>query len=130
VVQGDHRRLEQVLVNLLDNAVKYSPAGGAIRIMLSRRGADHEISVADEGIGIPSAELCHVTRPYFRASNAPLRNYPGLGLGLSIAREIVERHGGRLWFESRTGAGTTAHVLLPAFQGEPDAPEQWVDPPS
>jgi signal transduction histidine kinase len=103
-----------VLSSLIDNAVKYSPDGGPIRITLARRGDEHAVSISDRGIGVPSAELASLGRPYFRTSNASIRNYPGLGLRLAVAREIVGRHGGRLWFESKLGEGTTAHLALPA----------------
>lgn len=118
-VQGDRRRLDQVLSSLIDNAVKYSPDGGAIRITLARRGDEHAVSISDEGIGVPSAELPSLGRPFFRTSNASSRNYPGLGLRLAVAREIVGRHGGRLWFESKLGQGTTAHLALPASDRGP-----------
>jgi two-component system CheB/CheR fusion protein len=116
-VRGDRRRLAQVLANLLENALKYSPRGGTIRVSLTCRGAEVEVAVSDEGIGVPRDEIDSLARPYFRARNAPSAHYPGLGLGLSIAREIVVRHGGRLWFESELGVGTTARFALPAAGG-------------
>ncbi|MFP2905464.1 ATP-binding protein [Pyxidicoccus sp. 3LFB2] len=113
VVRGDSQRLEQVLGNLLHNAVKYSPAGGTIRVTLSREGARFRLSVSDSGIGIPAEELPRVTRRYFRASNASPDHYPGLGLGLALSREIAEQHGGALLVASQLGAGTTVTLELP-----------------
>jgi PAS domain S-box-containing protein len=106
-MQGDRDRLAQVLTNLFDNAIKYSPQGGTIEITLARDGAHHRVSVKDPGIGIPSAEVPLVTRRYFRASNASELRFQGIGVGLSLSREIVERHGGRLTIESGLGQGTT-----------------------
>ncbi len=111
---GDRGRLEQVVSNLIENAVKYSPDGGPIEVALATDGRDHTLTVRDGGIGVPPAELPRLAERYFRASNVSDRHFPGLGLGLAICREIVERHGGRLEIESRLGAGTTVSVRLPA----------------
>jgi two-component system CheB/CheR fusion protein len=118
-VRADRLRLEQVFTNLLDNAIKYSPRGGTINIFL--RGSDgmHCVSFADPGIGVPPDEISALTRRFFRGSNAPRESYPGLGLGLSFANEIVTRHGGRLTFQSEIDKGTAATVCLPS--GPPEA---------
>lgn len=116
-VVGDPIRLEQVVTNLLDNALKFSPAGGPIEIDLSTRDGAHRVSIADHGIGVPAEELVALTRRYFRASNAVEEEYPGIGLGLSLARELVERHGGTLSFESALDRGTVARVSLPKEPG-------------
>ena len=113
-IRGDRLRLEQVFTNLLDNAIKYSPRGGTIRVALAARNGWHCVSFADPGIGVPPAEVPLLTRRFFRASNASRENYPGLGLGLSVASEIVKRHRGVLEFHSEVGVGTTATVCLPA----------------
>jgi two-component system CheB/CheR fusion protein len=113
VARCDRARLEQVVRDLLDNAVKYSPAGGPIRVELRSRGPDQTITVADAGIGVPAGDLPRLTERYFRASNASPWNFPGVGIGLSIARTLVERHGGRLEIESELGTGTTVTVSLP-----------------
>ncbi len=113
-IRADRRRLAQVLTHLLENAVKYSPHGGTIRVTLEPGEKEHALSISDQGIGVPPAEIASLGRPYFRTSNASSSNYPGLGLGLAVAREVVARHGGRIWFESRLGHGTTAHLALPA----------------
>jgi PAS domain S-box-containing protein len=113
LVDGDRRRLEQVLGNLLDNAVKYSPDGGEIRVSLGAQAGCAALVVSDHGIGIPAPELSAIGRRYYRATNAAMTNYPGLGLGLSLCKELVERHGGQLSVQSRVGQGTTVVVDLP-----------------
>lgn len=112
-MEGDRRRLEQVFHNLLDNSVKFSPRGGAVEVALESAGGAHRVTVRDEGVGIPEQEIPMVSRRFFRASNAPRRNFPGLGLGLALAKEIVEKHGGDLSVESRVGQGTEVTVRLP-----------------
>ena len=113
-VQGDRQRLDQVLGDLLHNALKYSPSGGTIHVTLARDGSRFRMSVSDPGIGIPAQDLPRVTRRYFRASNASPDNYPGLGLGLALSREIAEQHGGALRVASQLGKGTTVTLELPA----------------
>jgi PAS domain S-box-containing protein len=117
-VQGDPLRLEQVVTNLLDNALKFSPGGGAITIDVARGRGTCRISIADEGIGVPAEELSALTRRYFRASNATEERFPGIGLGLSLCREIVEQHGGTLAIESQLARGTVATISLPEDVGE------------
>ena len=114
----DPDRLEQVLANLLTNAVKYSPDGGRIDVSLRPEDGGTIISVADQGIGLPPGATERIFEPFGRAPNAAERQIPGMGLGLHIARGIVERHGGRIWAESPgEGKGTTVNLWLP------DAPD-------
>ncbi|QRO02604.1 PAS domain-containing protein [Archangium violaceum] len=113
VVQGDRGRLQQVLTNLLENARKYSPQKGPIRVALTGKGAEAIVSVADSGIGIPADQQAHLFERFFRARNAPVSGFGGLGLGLYISRHLVERHGGRIWVESETGQGATFRFTLP-----------------
>ncbi len=113
VILGDRGRLAQVLTNLLENAVKYSPMGGAVRVTVERRGAEAIVAVADSGIGIPEDQQEHLFERFFRARNAPISGFGGLGLGLYICRDIVHRHGGRIWVESELEHGATFHVALP-----------------
>ena len=113
-VAGDPARLQQVFANVLENAIKYSPDGGAIRVTLARDGSRAVVRIADSGIGIPGPEVASIGRRFFRGSNVSERNYPGLGLGFALAREIVERHGGTVGIESELGRGTTVSVSLPA----------------
>ncbi|MCY1017330.1 PAS domain-containing sensor histidine kinase [Pyxidicoccus sp. MSG2] len=117
LVRADPYRLEQVISNLVENAFKYSPDGGAIRVDLHTRGELALLSVKDPGIGIPPDQQKLLFDRYFRARNVSSRSYGGLGLGLYISRDIVERHGGRIWVESEVGQGSTFHVALPRLTG-------------
>jgi PAS domain S-box-containing protein len=120
-IEGDRGRLAQVLVNLLENAIKYSPMGGTIRLKVERYGAQALVSVTDTGIGIPSDQQAHLFERFFRARNAPISGFGGLGLGLYICRDIVEHHGGRIWVESEVGSGSTFRFALPVLEGAADA---------
>jgi signal transduction histidine kinase len=114
VVVADDDRIEQVLSNVLENAVKYTPGGGTIRIAVRIGESAARVTVTDRGIGLPLEALESIFEPFGRAANATRSNLPGLGLGLFICRNIVERHGGRIWAESRgEGHGTTMTVWLP-----------------
>lgn len=111
---GDADRLEQVLTNLLENAVKYSPTGGEVTLQLQADAEGLLLTVRDTGIGLPAGAEEVVFEPFGRASNATANRVPGMGLGLYICRDIVQRHGGRIWVESPgEGQGTTAFVWLP-----------------
>ncbi len=112
-VLGDRDRLEQVLGNLMENAVKYSPDGSEILVSVDDRGDQLVTSVADRGIGIPSDELGQVFERFHRGRQVSSTNYGGLGLGLYITKQIVERHGGTISVESREGIGTTFSFSLP-----------------
>jgi signal transduction histidine kinase len=114
MVVGDRDRLEQVLGNLLENAVKYSPDGSEISVNLDERGDTIVTSVCDRGIGIPADELAQVFERFHRGRHVSSTNYGGLGLGLYITKQIVERHGGTIWVESKEGSGTTFYFSLPA----------------
>jgi PAS domain S-box-containing protein len=112
-VLGDRDRLEQVLGNLMENAVKYSPDGSEILVTVEDKGDQIVTSVADRGIGIPTDELGQVFERFHRGRQVSSTNYGGLGLGLYITKQIVERHGGTIWVESREGQGTTFSFALP-----------------
>lgn len=112
VVVADRTRLNQVLANLLDNALKYSPRGGTVRIKVSAGEGVSTIMISDEGIGISEADLPHIWDRLFRAERS--RTAPGMGLGLSFVRAIVEAHGGSIRCESRLNAGSTFVISLPA----------------
>jgi len=113
-LRGDLRRLQEVLQNLLDNAVQYTPAGGRITVRAARRDAQVVIAVSDTGIGIPRADQERIFERFYRVDAARSREVGGTGLGLSIARHLVEAHGGRLTVESDIGRGSTFSVFLPA----------------
>lgn len=122
VVEGDRDRLEQVLGNLLENAVKYSPDGSEILVNVEHRGDAVLTSVCDRGIGIPADELMQVFERFHRGRQVSSTNYGGLGLGLYITKQIVERHGGQIWVESAEGVGTTFHFSLPVANVDDPAP--------
>ncbi|MFP2934607.1 ATP-binding protein, partial [Pyxidicoccus sp. 3LG] len=118
--EWDAPRLDQVLTNLVSNAVRYSPQGGTVRMTLEEEAEHIVVHVKDEGIGIPPESLGKLFRPFSRASNAQARHYGGLGLGLFICREIVERHGGTIWAESPgPQCGSSFHVRLPRHAARP-----------
>ncbi|CAM3773460.1 ATP-binding protein [Alkalicoccus chagannorensis] len=112
-VEGDRERLYQVLTNLVSNAVKFSPEGGEVTIHFSNSGSDLLVAVEDEGLGIPPEAKDSLFNKFQRIDNSDRRNIGGTGLGLAICREIVERHGGRIWVESETGQGSTFFFRLP-----------------
>ena len=114
VVEADRYRLEHVLTNLLENAAKYSPDGGPIQVVVRPDGDGALLEVRDTGIGLPAGAAGAIFEPFGRAANAVARQIPGLGLGLHIARDVVDRHGGRIWAESAgEGHGTTLRIWLP-----------------
>ncbi len=110
---GDVEMLERMVVNLLGNAVKFTPEGGRVSVGLTRENGGAVISVADTGIGIPVDEQEHLFTRFFRSSTAQEQAIPGSGLGLSIAHSIAEMHGGDVAVESEPGVGTTFRVQLP-----------------
>jgi two-component system phosphate regulon sensor histidine kinase PhoR len=114
-VRGDEARLGQVLVNLLHNAVKFSPTGGDVTVRVAVAGREVVTSVADRGVGIPKALLGRVFERFYKADRARVRG-GGTGLGLSIARHVVEQHGGRIWVESEEGRGSTFSFALPIVE--------------
>ncbi len=113
-VDADPTRLAQAVDNLVSNAIKFTPAGGSIRVTAARHGAGARITVADSGIGIPPDELASLTTRFFRASTATRRAIPGVGLGLSITKAVIDAHGGTLSITSVVGEGTTFTIDLPA----------------
>jgi signal transduction histidine kinase len=121
--RGDRNRLLEVLSNLVDNAIKFTPEGGSVTMRAERSGSDVVVSVADTGPGIPEDELPHVWERYWKARK---KGGVGLGLGLSIAKGLVEAHGGRIWVESEFGKGATFRFTVPQAEDrelEARAPE-------
>jgi two-component system, OmpR family, phosphate regulon sensor histidine kinase PhoR len=113
-VRGDEARLGQVLVNLLHNAVKFSPDGGDVRVSVGPAGGEVVVAVADHGVGIPRGAQARIFERFYKVDRARVRGETGgTGLGLAIARHIVEQHGGRIWVESTEGIGSTFSFALP-----------------
>lgn len=116
---GDRDRVEQVVVNLLDNALRYSPSESAIRVDVRREGDMWRVDVKDAGIGIPSRDLERIFQRFYRVDKARSRDKGGTGLGLAIARQIIDRLGGRIWASSEgEGKGSVFSFTLPVAAGE------------
>jgi signal transduction histidine kinase len=120
IVVGNHARARQVLVNLIGNAVKFTPDGGSITVSVARGGSCDgtwgEIRVTDTGPGIPEAERAAIFEPYYRSETT--RSLPGIGLGLAISHALVAQMGGTLELESEAGAGASFAVRLPEYIAE------------
>ncbi|MBC7248066.1 MAG: GAF domain-containing protein [Actinobacteria bacterium] len=112
-VHADPDKIEQVFVNLVDNAVKYSPQGGDIVISLEVQRHLIKCSVSDQGVGIPVEHIPHIFEKFHRVDNRATREVYGTGLGLYLSKSIVEAHGGSIWVESEFGRGSTFHFTLP-----------------
>jgi two-component system NtrC family sensor kinase len=108
---GNPIRLRQMISNLLDNAIKYTPEGGTVTLTCEREGDHILLRISDTGIGIPPSEEPYIFNKFFRATNA--QNTSGTGLGLSIVKSVVDFHGGRIWVDSTPGTGTTFTIVLP-----------------
>lgn len=121
-IAADRRRLTEVLQNLIDNAIQYTPAGG--QIMVSGEATDSEvvITVSDTGIGIPQADQPRIFERFYRVDVARSREVGGTGLGLSISKHLMEAHRGRLWVESEVGHGSQFHFSVPVFDVERSGP--------
>jgi K+-sensing histidine kinase KdpD len=113
LIDADPLRVKQVLRNLVNNAIKYSPNGGLVSIQGQVRATDVVVSIADKGIGIASENLIPLFEKYFRAKTPSEYQIPGTGLGLPLARAIVEAHAGKIWAESKLGEGTIFFFTLP-----------------
>jgi two-component system sensor histidine kinase VicK len=118
-VRADREKLGQILHNLVDNAVKYSPDGGTIRIAARRRTDTAEISVSDQGIGIARSEQQRLFTKFFRAERIARSGLQGTGLGLFLARGLLAAMGGRIWVESQEGEGSSFTFELPLAQARP-----------
>ncbi len=115
-VYADRQRVQQILVNLVGNACKYTPQGGQVDVSLCNGNAEVRVDIRDTGVGITRSAQPYIFTPFYRADN-PLRDeVGGTGLGLSITRKLVELHGGRIWFESIEGQGSTFSFTLPLVQ--------------
>ena len=112
-IKGDRARIEQVLMNIISNALKYTPNGGTIGIFSGTSGDNVWVKIEDTGVGIPKEDLLRVFDRFYRVDKARSRESGGTGLGLSIAREIVTKHGGEITIDSVPGVGTTVTISLP-----------------
>ncbi|MES3018731.1 MAG: PAS domain-containing sensor histidine kinase [Bacteroidota bacterium] len=110
-IQGDAHRIEQVLINLMTNAIKYSPHGDAVDVIVEYSSDQVKIGIKDYGIGIPANKIPHVFTRFYRVEDDP--NISGLGIGLYLSHQIVERHKGKIWVESKLGEGSTFWLTLP-----------------
>jgi two-component system NtrC family sensor kinase len=117
LVMGAPIRLRQMIGNLLDNAIKYTPPGGQVRIEANSEGDQIILRVHDTGPGVPPADQPYLFDKFFRGSNVP-NDLPGTGLGLSIVKSIVDNHDGRIWVDSTPGRGTTFTIVLPISDSE------------
>ena len=117
-VRGDGVQLGEVLQNLLDNALQYTPSGGQIDVTALSNGNETTFTVADTGIGIPESELERIFERFYRVDAARSREAGGTGLGLAIARHIVDAHGGRIWVESAVGQGSRFHFSIRAVRNK------------
>ncbi len=116
-VLGDRDRLEQVISNLLNNAVDFTPPGGRVSLNVESEAGWVTVTVSDTGVGIPSEDLPRIFERFYRVDKARSRQFGGTGLGLSIAKEIIEAHGGEISISSEAGQGTEVVITLPALEG-------------
>jgi len=124
----DGQRIAQSVDNLISNAIKYTPSGGKVEVRLAVDGGRIEICVADSGIGIQAADRDRLFMRFFRARHAEEQSVQGLGLGLGIARTIVESHGGRIDVESELGRGSVFRIRLPVSGDDVAQPVVQRDP--
>jgi signal transduction histidine kinase len=117
IVDGDPRRLEQIVVNLLSNALRYTDAGGAVRVVVRKDGETALLEVTDTGIGIASEDLPRVFARFWRGEKSRSRDTGGAGIGLAIVKELVQAHGGAIAVESTPGEGSAFRVTLPMTDG-------------
>ncbi len=113
MVDIDAEKIQTAFQNLLENAVRYSDEGDSVKVCIEKETGDVKISIKDSGIGIPATEKTNIFSRFFRASNAAHYQEKGSGLGLFIAKGIIEKHGGKIWFESGEQKGTTFYFIIP-----------------
>lgn len=112
-VLADEKKIRAVIENILDNAVKYSIAGSTVSVEFDQDERSVLIAVKDAGIGIPRSEYQHIFKRFFRGSNVRPAHKEGTGIGLYLSKHIIDRHGGKIWFESEEGKGTTFFIRIP-----------------
>ncbi|WP_070119367.1 sensor histidine kinase [Bacillus marinisedimentorum] len=118
IVMGDEDRLEQVIQNIMDNAIRYTPEGGTIKVDLVEKDGETELSITDSGPGISSEDIARIGERFYRVDKARSRSAGGTGLGMAIVKQILVLHHGKLEIESEEGKGTTMKVVLPVLEDE------------
>lgn len=127
-IEADPMRLEQVLTNLVENAIKFTPEGGRVQVRGWDRGEAVEIAVIDSGIGVPAEERQRIFERFYQVDSSARRRYKGTGLGLTICKHIITQHGGHIWVEDAEGGGSAFHLVIPrAFAPEADRGEAALD---
>ena len=127
LVSGDHDKIFQIMTNLVGNAIKYSPAGGTVRVYAIAAHHKVEIVIEDEGVGIPVEDRTRFFERFFRVGDASTRGISGTGIGLSIVRGLVELHGGSVWVDDAPVRGSRFHVCLPQAVPSPTAPAPLIE---
>jgi signal transduction histidine kinase len=112
-VVADRTRIAQVVGNILDNAVKYSPYGGQVIVHLKQQDGYYQVSISDQGLGVSPELFDHIFERFYRVHNTATQQLSGIGLGLYVAKAIIDRHGGRIWLSRNEGMGSTFHFTLP-----------------
>lgn len=113
IIKADKKRIEEVITNLISNALKYSPNGGEVLITIEKKPENIQVNIKDTGIGIPEYAKTKLFGRFFRVQNAQIETYPGMGLGLYIASAIIKQHNGKMWVNSKINEGSTFHFSLP-----------------
>jgi two-component system, OmpR family, phosphate regulon sensor histidine kinase PhoR len=124
-LSGDTTLLRQAVMNLLDNAIKYTPMGGTVRLKATLEEGQFILAVSDTGPGIAPADQAHLFDKFFRVRQRGSTQVKGSGLGLAIVKSIAERHGGKVWVESRLGRGSTFYMRIPAEPAEEPVRAHW-----
>ena len=119
-VELDTDKIVQVIDNIMNNAIKYSPDGGEITCRLLETHKHVILSISDEGLGVPKKDLTHIFDRFFRVDKARSRAQGGTGLGLAISKEVIEMHKGKIWLDSSEGKGSTFYISLPYESYEED----------
>jgi signal transduction histidine kinase len=127
-VMADADQLRRILFNFLDNAIKFTPAGGTIRVSLNRSDGHARLTVSDTGVGIPAEHIPHVFERFYRVDPARGQEASGTGLGLAICRSVAEAHGGNVCIESEVGRGTRVSFVMPT-QAEDSDMGCWLESP-
>jgi two-component system OmpR family sensor kinase/two-component system sensor histidine kinase BaeS len=117
IIQAELAKIQRVLYNLVQNAIRHTPASGSVCLALRAAPEGIQVDVIDTGEGIPPEDLRHVFDQFFRGDRSRSRETGGAGLGLAIARRIIEAHHGRIWVESQVGQGACFSFILPAAPG-------------